>query len=357
MISVIITLYNDEKYISSCLQSVITQSYKDIEIIIVNDGSTDNSLDIVKKIAEDDKRIKIINRKNGGRSAARNTGINNSIGEFLMFVDADDELEKDAIEKLYTAINKDNSDVSVGAATVIYDIHSELKNNDKWYFSIRYCGVYNITDKLIDDIHCSAWGKIFRKSIIEQCKLRFPNKLNYEDSYWHWAYLTSCSKISCIKDNVYKYYRRKNSIMSLTFENKENTAIQHVYIVEKICEFWKKNNKFELHYNSAISLLETYFWFAIKHSQCYERIKIAYHSTKIARKYNLFTEKDTTIKNIYNGDYSFLFQIANNEINNNYYTYLQIISIINKIFPKNCLRTKIIYTMLRYIYRLLKRLK
>lgn len=357
MISVIITLYNDEKYINACLQSVITQSYKDIEIVIVNDGSTDNSLDIVKKVAENDKRIKIINKKNGGRSAARNTGINNSFGELLMFVDADDELEKDAIEKLYIAINKDNSDISVGAATVIYDIHTELKDNDRWYFSIRYSGVYNITDKLVDDIHCSTWGKIFKRSIICNNKLQFPDGLNYEDAYWHWVYLTSCSKISCIKDVVYKYYRRKNSIMSLTFENKENIAIQHLYIVEKILEFWGKNNSLKKHYKTSISLLETYFWFALKHSQSYERAKIAYHSTRIAREYSLYPENNDVIRDIYNGEYYFLFQRKGYEENIDNIKFLQIISIFNNIFPKNSLRRKIIYTLARYSYRFLKRIK
>ena len=357
MISVIVPMYNDEKYIKSCLDSVINQNYKDIEIIVVDDGSTDNSLLIVKKIAEKDNRIKIINRKNGGRSIARNTGIENSTGEFLMFVDADDELEIDAINKLYIAINKENSDISVGSATVVYDVHQELKNNDVWYFSIRYSGIYSITDKLIEDIHCSAWGKLFRRCIIDKYKLRFPEKLNYEDSYWHWTYLTSCRKISCIKDSVYKYFRRKNSIMSLTFENKENIAIQHVYIVEKIYEFWKNNDEFEFHYNTAISLLETYFWFAIKHSQFYEKVKIAYDATRIAREYNLYTKKESIIKDIYNGNYSFLFQSDNNDKNNDYFRYIQIISIMNKLFPKDSLRGQFLFTILRYSYRFLKRLK
>ena len=107
MISVIIPLYNNEKFIKPCLQSVINQSYKDIEIVIVNDGSTDNSLNIVEEIADRDNRIKIINQKNSGRSAARNIGIKNSSGDFLMFVDADDELEKMICEqKLWQPISE-----------------------------------------------------------------------------------------------------------------------------------------------------------------------------------------------------------------------------------------------------------
>lgn len=356
MISVIIPLYNNEKFIKPCLQSVINQSYKDIEIVIVNDGSTDNSLNIVEEIADRDNRIKIINQKNSGRSAARNIGIKNSSGDFLMFVDADDELEKNGIENLYKAINQENSDIAVGAVIINYDTHSELKENDDWYFSIRYNGIHDITDKLIEDIHCSVWGKIYRRSIIENNKLQFPEGLNYEDAYWHWVYLTSCNKISCIKNIVYKYFRRKDSIMSLTFENKENIAIQHLYIVEKIIEFWNQNKNLEEHYTTAAILFETYFWFAIKHSQKYERAKIAYLATRIARKYFL-NINNNLINDIYNGDYSFLFQNKKDDEYENYLKFIQIISIFNNIFPRNSMRRKTIYTIMRYCYRVVKRLK
>ena len=350
-------MYNDEKYIKVCLYSIVNQSYKDIELIVVNDGSKDNSLQIVQEFAKKDKRIKIINKENGGLSSARNTGIENSTGELLMFVDADDELEQDAIENLYIAINKGNSDISVGAATVIYDTHLELKENDDWYFSIRYSGIFNITDKLINDIHCSAWGKLFKRSIINKFCLRFPDKLNYEDAYWHWTYLTSCKKISCIKNVVYKYYRRKNSIMSNTFERKNNIAIEHLFIVEKIYAFWNKNNNLIEHKKTAISLLEKYFFLSIRYSKNYERIKIAYYSTKIARKYMLYTDNNITIYNIYNGNYNFLFHEKEDTNIIDHTLYLQIMSLLNSIFPKYSNRRKIIYIIARYCYKFIKQLR
>ena len=355
MVSVIIPLYNNEEYIDACLQSVVNQSYKDIEIIIVNDGSKDNSLNIVEKYADRDNRIKIISKENGGRSSARNTGLKYSIGEFLMFVDADDELEKDSIKKLYDAINKYNSDISVGAISVKYDTHLELKNNDSWYFSIRYSGFYDVTDKLIEDINCSTCGKIFRRSIIDKNNLQFPDGINYEDAYWHWVYITSCRNISCIKDVVYKYYRRKNSIMSLLFDKKEKNAIDHIYIVEKIYEFWNNNNNLEKHKNTALSLLETYFWLSIKYSESYKRADIASNTTRIARKYDLNSKKNIFIDNVYNGNYSFLFREKEND-NINYFLFIRIMSIINSLLPKYSKRRKIAYFLARYIYRLLKSL-
>lgn len=218
MVSIVVALYNKEKYIRACLQSILSQSFKEIEVVVVNDGSTDHSLKIVEEFSDKDERIKIVTKKNSGLSAARNTGIETSTGEFLMFVDADDELENGAIEKLYTLITRDNSDISIGSASVIYDAYAELKDDDSWYFSIKHKGLFGVTDEIIDNLYCTSWGKMYRRSIIEKYNLYFPEGLNYEDAYWHWTYITSSNSISCIKDVVYKYYRRKESIMSSTLK-------------------------------------------------------------------------------------------------------------------------------------------
>ena len=103
MISVIIPTYNSEKYISDCLDSILNQTQRDIEIVCVNDGSKDNSLAILNDYKNKDTRIKIVSKLNGGRSSARNYGIDNSSGEYLLFVDADDELEIEAIEKCFAS--------------------------------------------------------------------------------------------------------------------------------------------------------------------------------------------------------------------------------------------------------------
>lgn len=267
MISIIIPVYNIETYIETCIRSIISQSYRDLEIIIINDGSTDNSLNIIQQYAKIDSRIKIISKKNEGLSAARNAGIENSIGEYIMFVDGDDELEDNAIEKLFKSLKHYSSDISVGSISVIYESHSDLKNSDEIYYSIKYKGKYKIDDQTINNIHCSACAKLFRRDIINKQNLRFPTGLLYEDAYWHWAYLSSCNTISFISDPVYKYYRHIKSIMSSTFEYEAGYSIQHLYIVEKILHFWYTNNKLSSRYNTAINLLEKNFWLSFKFSK------------------------------------------------------------------------------------------
>ena len=111
-ISIIIPVYNVEKYLSRCLESVINQSYKNIEIIIVNDGSTDNSFDICNKYKKKDKRVILIDQNNQGLSGARNTGLKHATGEYICFIDSDDYVEKDYVEYLYKLIVKDDYDLN-----------------------------------------------------------------------------------------------------------------------------------------------------------------------------------------------------------------------------------------------------
>lgn len=358
MISIIVPVFNKQEYIENCIKSILTQSYNDIEIIIVNDGSTDNSLEKIKAVADKDSRIKIINKNNMGLSAARNSGMDYASGEFIMFVDADDELEENAIERLYNSISKNDVDCAVGSISVVYDAHEEFKDSDKWYYTNRNKGVKDINDSLISDIHCSASAKIFKKEIINKFKLRFPEGLCYEDAYWHWTYFSVCRKVYFIKEAVYKYFRRKKSIMSSTFELKEGLAIQHLQIVRKIFDFWIENNMFLYRKITALNILETYFWHSFKFSPNYEKANSVYLCAKIAIQYKLPIEKNETINKICNGDLGFLFVI--NEKNNNmisYARFLQIMSIVEYVIPKNTLRRKIIYSIARNCYILIKKIK
>ena len=357
MISIIVPVYNAQDYIRKCLNSIIKQSYADIEIIIVNDGSTDNSINTIQDLMIEDNRIKIINRENGGLSAARNTGIAHAKGEFLMFVDSDDELEKNAIEQLYNDINKNQSDVSMGKVSIIYDTHQELKDSDDWYYAIRYNGLYAINDDIINDIHCSAWGKLFKQKIIKNQSILFPEGLCYEDAYWHWAYLTSCNKISFIKYPVYKYYRRKNSIMSNTYDEKEGLAIQHLFICEKIIDFWQEKNLLSKRYKTAVMILEKYFWFSFRYSQKFEKARVVYECARIARKFSLPIEENSTIDKICKGNLSFLFldNNANNAIT--YAKFLQINEVLSRFLPYNSKKRKIAYCIARHIYKIIKKIQ
>lgn len=347
MISIIVPLYNVQNYIVKCVESIITQSYKDIEIIIIDDGSTDCSLKLVNNLKEKDHRIKVISQKNSGMSSARNRGIELAKGDLLMFVDADDQLENFAIEKLYHNIKETNADIVIGAVSIIYEAHEELKVSDDWYYALRYKNTLSLSDELIDDIHCSVWAKLFKRSIIEKNNLRFPEGLAYEDAYWHWTYLTSCTKISFIEDKVYKYFRHKKSIMSSTFECKEFLAIQHLFVVEKIFEFWQQNNVLFFRFSTTLRLLEQYFWLAFRYSPNYEKIEAVYECSRIVKKFSLPYKENKIINLLYNFELNFLYETENER--DNYIKYLKMKEKIDKLLPQKKRLRYLILTMLRKI--------
>ena len=135
MVSIIIPAYNAEKYIEQCIDSIISQTYKNIEVIIVNDGSTDNTLAICEKYAKEDKRIKIVKKKNEGVSKARNDGIKIATGKYIMFIDSDDYIDDDYIEIMHKNIVEKKADLVVSNYTrdkngVKEKIYFDLKNND-----------------------------------------------------------------------------------------------------------------------------------------------------------------------------------------------------------------------------------
>lgn len=116
-VSVIIPVYNGEKYLDNCIKSVADQTYENLEIIIIDDGSTDRTIDICEEWKEKDDRVRVLHKPNGGRGSARNAGLSMATGDYIHFVDADDWIEKDAIESLYKAMIKNNSDIVIGNMT------------------------------------------------------------------------------------------------------------------------------------------------------------------------------------------------------------------------------------------------
>jgi len=136
LISIIVPIYNVEIYLEKCLNSIINQTYKNIEILLINDGSSDNSLRICKKYQKKDKRIVLINKKNGGLSSARNAGIDKASGNYLLFIDSDDYIEIDMIEKLYNNIKSNNADISI-CNFFITKKNKDRKNKSCKNFTVR----------------------------------------------------------------------------------------------------------------------------------------------------------------------------------------------------------------------------
>lgn len=211
-VSIIIPVYNVEAYIKRCLDSVINQTLNDIEIICINDGSTDNSAKIIEKYAKLDNRILLINQANQGVSIARNMGIKQSTGEYLIFVDPNDWIETNLAEVAYKKIHEDNLDVvSFG-----YKCHTE----DIYYVA----HTIDILDKnkniiplgdIKNLVHC-AWDKIYKREFIINNKIVFPlNVKNAEDGCFSLQCLLHNAKWGGLNKSLYNYREiRKNSAMS-----------------------------------------------------------------------------------------------------------------------------------------------
>lgn len=193
-VSVIIPVYNASNYLVACLSSVLAQTFQSFEVICINDGSTDRSLEILQDFRKRDARIQILQRKHEGVSSARNAGLAVARGEFIFFLDADDEILPDTLQLLIERMF-DSVDAVIGEAAVSYDVHKELEVQDGHYFALHYSGEVEVNDSVIYDFPFTCWGILYRSSIIEREKLRFPPSLLYEDAYWHWAYFWSCRKV------------------------------------------------------------------------------------------------------------------------------------------------------------------
>lgn len=200
--SIIVPVYNGEKYLEECLKSIAKQTYPNIEVIIIDDGSADRSAQICAKFVETDHRFRLYRQANAGVSASRNKGIKLANGEFIIFVDADDLLESDSVELLLKEID-DNVDLVIGS-------HVYFRGN-KLKYRIWENKVYNKQDINKDILYfhktlLTPWAKIYRRSIITENDLKFDPSIPYgEDTVFNYGYIQYIDNVKLISHKVYKY--------------------------------------------------------------------------------------------------------------------------------------------------------
>lgn len=222
-VSVIIPVYNTEKYLQTTIDSIINQSLKDLEIILVNDGSTDNSLDLLKKYVIKDKRITLINQKNGGLSNARNNGLRQAHGKYIYFIDSDDSLELDALEYLFDESEKNNLDVLYFDAKSVYE-NGDLENTKSSYKTYydrpgKYQGVYKGVElfaQMLNDgtYRPSACIQFIKKSFLDSTGVWFPEGVIHEDNYFTAALIVKADRVSHRNKKFYRRLVRNSSIMT-----------------------------------------------------------------------------------------------------------------------------------------------
>lgn len=208
-VSIVVPVYNVEKYLEKCLDSLINQTLKDIEIICVNDGSTDNSGKILDEYAQKDNRIVVINKENGGVSSARNLGLSAVRGEYIGFCDPDDWVDLDYYERLYDAAISSNSDIAVGGIKRVKNKITNFLVFDDTYFSEEYyekLKLCNVPDR------CYIWNKIYKTSEYKKHNLLFIEGLNYEDCVFTPEILYKLKKLITVPNTYYYYLRQYSSI-------------------------------------------------------------------------------------------------------------------------------------------------
>ena len=211
-VSIIIPAYNVADYIEKCVKSVANQTYQNLEIIVVNDGSKDNTLSIITHLAEQDERIKLIDKKNGGVSAARNDGMRSSTGEYVAFVDGDDYIADDFVEYMLTTSLRNEADFVFSKNCFLYEGETQISKVEEKVLSPE-----EATGLLLSpEVSVGCWNKLFKKSVLEQFNLHFMEDLFYgEGLYFITAFAQRANKTVCSNKKVY-YYRRNNDTSATT---------------------------------------------------------------------------------------------------------------------------------------------
>lgn len=207
-VSVIVAAYNIEEYIERCLDSIVNQTLNDIEIIVVNDGSTDKTRFKIEELLTKDARIKLINQENKGLIEARKSGLNIAKGEYILFVDGDDWLEFNALKILYENATQNNSDIVLYHAYRAYDSRKEILkcfNNEREICSLKKL--------LLGNIASSIWSKFIRLDYIKSNSIQFPKNISFaEDLATSSSLFIFNPKVSTVDIPLYNYYIRSNSI-------------------------------------------------------------------------------------------------------------------------------------------------
>ena len=224
LISVVIPVYNVQKYLEECLDSVIGQTYKNIEILLIDDGSTDLSGKICDEYADKDFRIQVIHQKNSGLSGARNKGIDLSSGDYIMFLDSDDYLEKDMLEKLVTTIENLQCDIAVTGT-----IYCDENKNFLFEKSVKQQKIYHKNEQIFNlltsyEIGTMAWGKLYNKNLFND--LRYPLNKYHEDVYLTYKLLDKSKKTVVIPDIGVHYRQIKTSIVHSKFSIKHLDSVE-----------------------------------------------------------------------------------------------------------------------------------
>lgn len=244
-ISIIIPNYNTEKYLPRCLDSLVAQTLQDIEIIVIDDGSTDDSVKIMNQYASQDKRIKVITQKNSGPATARNKGLDAATGKYLMFCDSDDWYEKNMCQIMFNTIEKKHVDVVCCHNAWEFEDDLDDIETDRvvdHYYNPKIYGRRRLTPDVIRTTNVLLWNKIWRRDIVKQYDIRFPDGHEFDDNAFYYMYTCAAKSIFFIKKPLYHYFLRQGSIMSTQYNKKPKNRYDSLIATDYVIRFLIKND-------------------------------------------------------------------------------------------------------------------
>ena len=229
-VSVIVRVFNREDLLGNCLESIENQSLKDIEIICVDDGSSDGSFDILKQFSSKDARFKIYQQENSGAGSARNRGIEESCGEYILFVDSDDYIERETCEMLYEQASRLDCDLILFNSMRHFPNDRNLslihfKKNDEINYQIRVFDYEYFRDRIFDGEYGVIWNKLYKSSFIRDNNITFPNHKIYNDVEFHIKTTLLAKKISYVDGTFYHYNRSGHASLQTSFVKTSNAMV------------------------------------------------------------------------------------------------------------------------------------
>lgn len=259
-VSVIVPIYNVEEYLADCLKTIENQSFASFEVILVNDGSTDTSVDIAKTYVDKNTGWRLIHKENGGLSSARNAGIAKAKGEYICFVDSDDFIQQDYLQKLYDAASLHRADMVIADYHEVDEAGKDLQQDkgkalyqqglverDEILNALTYVGGYHFATAVV-----VAWNKLIRTEIMRQhC---YTEGVLHEDEFLIMPLLLACDRVVWIEDDIYAYRQRSGSIMQ-----DEKLAFRHLQVLDAFEERIRLSKAVN---NSVLTrkLTMAYFW-------------------------------------------------------------------------------------------------
>lgn len=343
-ISIIVPVYNTEKYLVQCFESLINQTFSDIEIICVNDGSDDNSLKILEEYAQKDERIKIFSQKNQGAGVARNFGMAKAKAEYIMFCDSDDFYELQMCEKMFKEITENNVDICFCNSNYVQKNEGSFEVFKEAKFKLEGYQELSGNTKLKINTEIGLPNKIFKKSLINKHGIVSPNSSYGEDTAFWIQYVAVAKNGYFINENLYNYVFRSTSLVNNLKKTYDVQGISNALVAFlDAFDFAKRNNVFNENRQFYFQILfQTcdFYWRDLSNEEfinLLEKMSLKLQSVKFSIKCNFY---ESFFRYIKKKNYKKVLSIFHNM---DYYLYLESLTFWQKIFSlRNVLNQKIL---------------